>query len=609
MGMTDRPGRLERLHALVPSWADVRTYPSRRVADWRAAARSAGRARLVYEVTMVAATFAVTLGGALLIFPEEQAGVLRSGLIALGAAVIVAARLAYPTAALLAGMALWATTGGESVVLMIVLCYSAGYRMTRWARTGAAMTVYLIVWMAASSAWLGNEGWEDLLFTAGLFPVFAVLPATIGRVRSQRKSLLTAMHERNLQLHREQTVIAGQARSRERTRIARDMHDSLGHQLTLISLYAGALGSAPEEQREEVIALLRSTSTAAMAELRQILGILRTEADEQDERANARPLTSLDDLVEASWAAGASVTLHREGTPRPLPALVEHAAYRVIQEGLTNAHKYAEKAWITVSLRYEPDALVAEVTNGPGRRRGQGGGQGLIGLAERARLAGGILFHEPTPIGGFRLAVTLPYDTAGGALALDAASGQPGNDAAGWTTPLAHDPAGGDAPLTHRPPGGDFAPLMRHSTSQSRRLWIGLTVTLAVMSLFCVGSAVLIRLLSDDLWVDEYTYDSIRVGDRERDVRDKLPSDGVGVNGSEAGPTPSGAKCVSHHATSILGSQSDDTKSPRYRFCFRDGVLVEKKAFAAHRPDSFGEPVEPAGPLTGSTHSTPSPGE
>jgi DNA-binding CsgD family transcriptional regulator len=116
-------------------------------------------------------------------------------------------------------------------------------------------------------------------------------------------------------------------------RIARDLHDSLGHQLTLTSLYAGTLGSADEQQREATVGLLRTTSAAAMGELRQILGILHQE--DGGEQGTAQPLSSLDDLIGAAASAGATITLSRDGEPRPLPPLVEHAAYRVIQEGVT----------------------------------------------------------------------------------------------------------------------------------------------------------------------------------------------------------------------------------------------------------------------------------
>jgi hypothetical protein len=360
------------------------------------------------------------------------------------------------------------------------------------------------------------------------------------------------MHDRNVQLHQQQAVDAQQARTRERTRIARDMHDSLGHQLTLISLYAGALDSAPEPQRSEAVALLRSTSAAAMSELRLILGILH-----QDDAgvAVAKPLTSLDDLVDASRGAGAQVSVTQTGQPRPLPPLVEHAAYRVIQEGLTNALRHARGAPVEVTLRYEPDALVAEVINGPGDPyQGATTEQGLIGLSERVRLAGGVLYQGGTPDGGFRLAAILGYE--------------PGA-------------ATGDRPVTQLPlPPGDFEAQNRRSAQTARSVLIGVAVAIVAILGSLISIPFIVIAAIDTLLVSKDTYDSIDVGDAEGAVRDQLPDpDNANNDAQGGGSTPSGARCVDYSASLQTQFENSFAHEVVYRFCFRGGQLVQKKRF------------------------------
>jgi signal transduction histidine kinase len=534
---------------------------------WWAAVRSAGALRLTYEIGLaillsVAATVA-SLG-------YDVLPLVVNVLVAVATFVLVPLRLVYPVGAFVAAALIGLLTGGESVYVLFVLSAAAGYRMKHAGRTAAAFVLALCCLAAGVWYWDSTRDLTSMILLCLLFVLVAVLPAVVAWTVARRRRQVSAMHWRNVQLHDQQAVVARQARSRERTRIARDLHDSLGHQLTLISLYAGTLGSASEEQRAETVRLLRTTSASAMAELRQILGVLRQEED-PDESGVAQPLTSLEDLATAAGSAGAQVTLTRGGTPRPLPPLIEHAAYRVIQEGVTNALRHARGAPVDVILRYEPDALIAEVVNGPGMPHdAPTSGQGLIGLGERIRLAGGVLYHGVTAGNGFRLAAMLPYqaglpDGDGGPDLTPATPAQPGP--AGPADPA------GPAPATG---AGDFALLMSRSAKRSKWGIAAVAVGIVAVLALCCAALVLTPMVS----VRPETYNAIQVGQSESEVREMLPDPDAAVTGAVGGdPRPPGAACIDYKASLLTQMEQDTEQDLLYRFCFNGGVLVAKATF------------------------------
>lgn len=188
-------------------------------------------------------------------------------------------------------------------------------------------------------------------------------------------------------------MIVGQARLMERQRIAQDMHDSLGHQLALISVHTGALEVDPEltVRQREAVGVLRGASVCAMHELREVVGILRDDVPgpgrgEDGQRA-ARGIAGIEELTEAARAAGSAVELRRTGESRALAAASDHAAHRIVQEALTSAYKHAPGAAITVELRYEPDPGEAEVRE-PGAGCAVGEGCGAAGAPWRLWNAG-----------------------------------------------------------------------------------------------------------------------------------------------------------------------------------------------------------------------------
>jgi signal transduction histidine kinase len=239
-------------------------------------------------------------------------------------------------------------------------------------------------------------------------------------VRVQRE-LVLSLRERAATLEAEQRLRVEQAREAERLRIAREMHDVLAHRVSLLSLHAGALEFHPDASAEEVAdaaGVIRASAHAALEELRDVIGVLR-EGPPASAAAPPQPtLTDVPALVEECQEAGMRVRLQLDvPTDAPLPAALGRAAYRIVQEGLTNARKHAPGAAVEVTISAQAgSALVVEVVSrravgvaAPGPFALPGAGTGLVGLAERVELAGGELQHGPDDTGDFVLRASLPW--------------------------------------------------------------------------------------------------------------------------------------------------------------------------------------------------------
>ncbi|GAA1653416.1 sensor histidine kinase [Catellatospora bangladeshensis] len=232
-----------------------------------------------------------------------------------------------------------------------------------------------------------------------------------------RRQLVQSLRERAERAEAEQEQHVAQARQRERTRIAREMHDVLAHRISLLSLHAGALEFRPDAPPQEVAraaGVIRDSAHQALQDLRQVIGVLRA-ADAGEEPDRPQPtLADLPALVEESRAAGMRVRLsQRLPEPVAVPAHAGRTAYRVVQEGLTNARKHAPGAAVQVAVEGGPeDGITVEVLSraplggAPGI---PGTGTGLIGLAERVSLAGGRIEHGHTGGGDFRLWTWQPW--------------------------------------------------------------------------------------------------------------------------------------------------------------------------------------------------------
>ena len=240
------------------------------------------------------------------------------------------------------------------------------------------------------------------------------LPLAIGLWINARRQVVAGLAERAERLEREHAARVERARQADRARIAREMHDAVAHQVSLVVVHAGALEvDAPDQETRHTAELIRSTGRQALTSLRQVLHVLRTP--EVEPPAPPPTLDDLDRLLELSRAAGLPVRRTDRGVVRPVPATAQHAAYRVVQEALTNIHKHAAGAATEVTVRYGPGGLEVTVHNGTsaGGRAPHGlpaSGLGLVGLGERLQLIGGDFGAGPGPDGGFTVTASIPTE-------------------------------------------------------------------------------------------------------------------------------------------------------------------------------------------------------
>jgi signal transduction histidine kinase len=239
-------------------------------------------------------------------------------------------------------------------------------------------------------------------------------------VRAQRE-LMAALRGRATQLEAEQQLSAERARDAERRRIAREMHDVLAHRLSLLSVHAGALEFRPDASPEEVseaAAVIRATARAALEELREVIGVLRDDVDGEAPQPPQPTFAQIPALIEESRAAGMNVGLRDETRDgEDVPVGVGRTAYRVVQEGLTNARRHAPGAAVDVIVSGAPASpLVVRIASRPpvgvaarSEPRPTGTGSGLVGLGERVELAGGELKFGTDDTGDFVLIAALPW--------------------------------------------------------------------------------------------------------------------------------------------------------------------------------------------------------
>jgi signal transduction histidine kinase len=291
--------------------------------------------------------------------------------------------------------------------------------------SGATYAPRRRVWIPALAGWLGFTVFlwidagrlraGDVLFTA----VGTALVVGAGTYLATRRALLAALAERAAQAEAERLLRDERARTAERTRIAREMHDVLAHKVSLIALHAGALevgAGADQDRVRQTAVLIRVTARQALQELRTVLGVLHTEPGTGSDHALERgePFADLASLVRESTQAGQQVELRDHAGP--LPPATARVIYRVAQEGHTNAHRYAPNAHTTVSVDRGPDDRVT-VTVHNARSSDPptglpGSGSGLVGLAERIRLVGGSMESGPLGPGGrdgWRLRAVVPW--------------------------------------------------------------------------------------------------------------------------------------------------------------------------------------------------------
>lgn len=309
---------------------------------------------------------------------------------------------------------------------MLVIIYTvAAHDGSRWASRLALLG-------GLSAAPLAQVRWpmEDagaggkIFFTIVMSATFA-LAWVLGDSIRTRRAYFAQLEERATRLEKEREAQAKVAVAAERARIARELHDVVAHNVSVMVVQAdGAayvLDAAPD-QAKQALETISTTGRQALAEMRRLLGVLRTgDARESGEYVPQPDVRQIEDLVEQVRGAGLTVDFKIEGTPRPLPSGVELTAYRIVQEALTNTRKHGgPEVGASVRLVYFDDGLGLLVEDdGRGAAHemyedggADGRGHGLIGMRERVGMVGGTLDAGPRPGGGFRISALLPLKPA-----------------------------------------------------------------------------------------------------------------------------------------------------------------------------------------------------
>jgi signal transduction histidine kinase len=287
-----------------------------------------------------------------------------------------------------------------SLIAAFVSTVVAGDRLAAGAALVAGWTMYL--WLPAA---LGHTGHPTLLAALSIAAWLLVLFAGAEAVRGRRERAAQARKAREREARRKA--------DEERLRIARELHDVLAHNISLINVQSGValhlIDERPEQARSALTAI-NEASADALQEVRSVLGVLRGNL-EQPPLAPTVGLDQVDDLVSRATAAGVDVALHVRGDRRPLPASVDLAAFRIVQESLTNVVRHAAATAATVDLSYGNGELGIQIEDdggGTGNHSDDGAGSGIAGMRERATALGGEFDAGPLPSGGFRVRARLP---------------------------------------------------------------------------------------------------------------------------------------------------------------------------------------------------------
>ncbi|GCD47942.1 sensor histidine kinase [Streptomyces paromomycinus] len=522
-----------------------------------------------------AALWAVLSAAAVLDYRDHPRSSVALGLVLplLVLAAAVAGGRRWPGAAVVVANGLCAlgltgsvTPGNGYLPALAVSAYLLGARSDR---TGRALLVFggcLAADLLLCAALRADPVWW--FYTLAMLPTAMVLPWLAGRYWHARQALVRGGWDRARVLEQQQRLVADRAKFRERTRIAADMHDSLGHVLSLVALRAGALELSPtlSGQDRADLAELRAAVSDAVEELRETIGVLRGDADGDPAVA---PRESVDDLVARVRTSGVAVDMHREDAPPRLPPLVDRAVYRVVQEALTNAVKHAPGSAVRIAFgraRRGTEVTVRVTNSAPpegGPAKAVTGNRGLAGLRERVSLVGGTLRAEPCGDGGFEVVAVLPVRVS---------TGRP--PTAGETVAA----AAGTQPASH---GGDAPESARGLAAARRRARLRFASAFAVPAgagLVLLGSAALLAHQLASCVLRPADYAALRTGEERARFADVLPERPYPYpsDAMRAWPAPPGAACDFYRSNGSLLGEADV-----YRLCYSGSRLVAKDVLPA----------------------------
>ncbi|RSN41521.1 two-component sensor histidine kinase [Amycolatopsis sp. WAC 04197] len=298
--------------------------------------------------------------------------------------------------------------GWSQLAAMIALGFLATRKQMHWqtwAGFALVFTCRFVQWPLADFVELS---WREHVLDGIYGVIVAGMPVAIGLLIGARTEISQKLSELAASRDRERRFHADAVRAEERARLAREMHDVVSHQITLIAMQAGALQAQTTDARSlETAQVIRKLSTKTLEELRSLVSVLRSGSEDDGPRPG---INELDRLIRGS---DVPVHLTVERIPDLLPSQVSAAAYRTVQECLTNVHKHAPGATATIRIQGEHGSLKVEIRNERARTPGAAlpsGGHGLTGLAERARLLGGSFETADTEDGGFRVRARYPLD-------------------------------------------------------------------------------------------------------------------------------------------------------------------------------------------------------
>ena len=311
-------------------------------------------------------------------------------------------------------------TGKDPSVVVAFVLYLVALWYPR--RTSAAVLAGVLVLTAAGTAAGGAAlHHNQVSIVAARFLASAVVLTAswvIGLAVRQQRAYTAGLREQAERRVQAQLAEGRRAATEERLRIARELHDVVAHSLSLIAVQAGVgnyVASARPAEAARALASIEATSRDALREMRRLLGVLRDESADAD-LAPAHGLADVGQLITGTADAGVRVQLEVRGTQRPVPPGADLAAYRIIQEALTNVVKHARTTASRVLVTYEDDAMRLEITDdgdgAPADAVAASAGHGIAGMRERASLFGGEFQAGPLPGRGFRVAARLPLDSA-----------------------------------------------------------------------------------------------------------------------------------------------------------------------------------------------------
>ncbi|MCO1595833.1 histidine kinase [Micromonospora sp. RHAY321] len=531
-----------------------------RIPRWPAGAAWGVRPALLADA-LLWAVLAAPMGFARLTPPYSP----RTLALLLGGLAVLAVAVALGRRRPLVGLSLVVLASlvdGNFVFAIPVFSYLTGRRSAGATPAAVLFGVIAVGGTVLNLGLLGTEAATWFLLASVL--LFAgVFPWLVGRYRRQQRELADADRRHADALAREQRGAGDRIRLRERARIAEEMHDSLGHDLSLIALRAAALELADDldPRHRAAVGELRASVAAATERLHGIIGVLREEGGSAGLRPAGETVT---DVVDGAREAGMTVLLDAPPTVVELPGMTGLAAHRVVREALTNAARYAPGAPVTVTLAPEANEIEVRVLNGPPPAgplpTPPSSGSGLLALAERVRLAGGVLDTGPRPDGGFEVRARLPMP----------ADGVPADPTVGVPAGLRSAEPGAVTGAGSAGGGMEWpADAERRLQAARRRVRRSLLTALAAPAGLALAlSLVYYPFATAGTVLDEATYDRMRPGTARADL--------AGLPRRQVTP-PSGGE---EPGCEFYTDGNFPLAQPTWRLCFTDGRLVDKERIA-----------------------------